>query len=330
VRKTSSQIADEVFFKTAGLSEHFPKTLGHLQKLKEALGKKFEEKLFKTLEEKSQAIAARPEGEQDLLRRIGKNKTVSQLGDEVLEKLSIDLATLRRVSTGLLREHGVRGGRSTPFDRVWRKPIEPMGPEVFAGINQGRPVSPLRRALIRIFPSVKRLSRGTEFDPELLKQVPGPILSGGRGGTLSSLLQHHPAMTAGAPVSLPMGREILNRVALLHEGFERDALGSGMSVAERLRGWGKPVPSNIEGRISGMIGGGHMRPRVILKEHNVMSTLPDFTEKNNVREQMRRLRSADKTWPTIQHAVGGNLPYGQQRLSRHAIRRIEDLVRQGG
>ena len=88
MRKTSSQIANEVFFKTAGLSDHFPKTLGHLQRLKEALGKKFEEKLFKTLEEKSQAIAARPEGEQGLLRRIGKNKTASQLGDEVLEKLS--------------------------------------------------------------------------------------------------------------------------------------------------------------------------------------------------------------------------------------------------
>jgi hypothetical protein len=257
-------------------------------------------------------------------------KSASQIGDEVLEKLSIDLATLRRVSSALLKQHGVRGGRSSAVDRVWRKPIEPMGPEVFAGINQGRLVSPLRRALIRIFPGVKRLSRGTEFDTELLKQTPGPILSGGRGGDLASLLQHSQVMQAGAPVSFPAGKEILNRVALLHEGFERKALGPEMSLAERLRGWGESAPSNIE-RVSGVVGGGHMSPGVILKEHNVMSTLPGFAERDNVREQMRRLRYADDTWPTIQRAVGGvSIPYGRHRMSRHAIRRIEDLVRQGG
>jgi hypothetical protein len=78
MQRTASQIAGEVFFKTAGLAEHFPKTLGHLQTLKETLGKKFEERFFKTLEEKAQGVSSRSEKEQKLLRHIGKDKTADE------------------------------------------------------------------------------------------------------------------------------------------------------------------------------------------------------------------------------------------------------------
>jgi hypothetical protein len=252
-------------------------------------------------------------------------KTASEIGDEVLEKRAIDLPTLRRVSSGLLKQHGVRGGRSTAFDRVWRRPIESHGPEVLPDVMTGREVSPIRRALVRLFPGVKRLSRGTEFDVELLKQLPGPILSGGRRGTLTSLVQRSPLVGAPTPPS-PLGKEVLNRVALLHEGFEREALGKGMSMADRMRGWGDTPHQNVE-KIRGVVGGGHMSPKVILREHNVVSSLPEFSNREEVQNVMRVLRDRDKTWSKIQQSVGRELPYGEQRLSRHAIRRIEDLIR---
>jgi hypothetical protein len=256
-------------------------------------------------------------------------KTAAQIADEVL-KVAIDLPTLRRVSSDLLKRQGVRGGRSTALDRVWRSPVESHGPEVLTGMTTGPKVSPFRRVLSRLFPGVKRLSRGTEFDPELMRQTPGPILSGGRGGALSSIVDRSSGMVGAPSVPTPLGKEVLNRVALLHEGFEREALGSGKSLADRMRGWGQSPPSNVE-KIQGVLGGGHISPRVILREHNVVSTLPDFSQREGVQNIMRVLRDRhhDKTWPTIQQAVGRELPYGEQRLSRHAIRRIEDLVRRG-
>lgn len=276
-----------------------------------------------------------PEQEKHILKLIDaawdKHKTASQLGDEVLEKLSIDLATLRRVSSDVLRRHGVRGGMGVDLETgtagVFRNPhragLTPMGPTLSPEMAMKTPTGRV---------PVRDMRDLLEAHPRDVYHVPAPILSGGGRGTTSDALSSPIARQQDleAPKS-PQGKEMLNRVGLLHENFERQALGRGLSVAQRGQNWGEArLPSALKD--VGMIGGGHISPRVILREHNVLSTLPRGTARDEVLNSFVGVRALDRSWNDIHKALKHpqGLRYGQQRLSRHAIRRIEDLVRQGG
>lgn len=250
-------------------------------------------------------------------------KTASQIADEV--KLAIDVATLRRVSSGLMERHGVRGG---------------------IGINLAKNTggfyrNPGKGKSIAFGPTMEPLAtvkgKQVPFGPELANAAPselhlgrGRILSGGRGGSLTSVFSapHTKALGVSAPEE-PMMKEIGNRVGLLHEGLERRAIKPGMTAATRARAWGvnPEVPSVAH---LGLVGGGHTNPGVVLRESNILGTLqvPEAW-RQSLRQPFNRLRQVEGSWPTIEKAVGRSLPYGEGRMSRHAIRRIEGLIAQG-
>lgn len=247
-------------------------------------------------------------------------KTASEIGDEVL-KTAIDLATLRRVSSGIMKRHGVRGGMSLDPQAqvlaILRRPAKggriAFGPALTPELRQsGRKIE------------LQQL-QGTE-NPKDIGYSRGPIFSGGRRGSFVDIAGSPLGQQMGlsAPAS-SLGKEVTNRVGLLHEGLERRALKPGTTIASRSKNWGGAEVPTIEEM--GMVGGGHMSPGVILRESNIVGTLPKGVPQESVRRALKPLREAEGTWPTIQQAVGRDLPYGEQRFSRHAIRRIEDLIR---
>jgi hypothetical protein len=261
-------------------------------------------------------------------------KKPSQIAETVLEKWAIDLATLRRVSTDLLKRHGVRGGvllepgflRGTL--RTLRRPKPGKG-QLFRPMPVGPAVDTVPRSTQT--GGVVRLKDIGKQDPRTLLLDRGKIFSGGgQAGTFSGRFKDSPYLGVRKLPSTGVGKEVMNRIGLMHEGFEHRYLGSkGVTYAERARKWGIPVPSDTLtiGAMSSL--GGHVDPRVILNEHNVVSTLPRGVERHVIRNALSRVRSGsfDPSWKAIQEATGRKIPYGKQRLSRHAIKRIAELMR---
>jgi len=249
-------------------------------------------------------------------------KTASQIGDEV--KIAIDIATLRRVSSDLMRQHGIRGG---------------------VGVNLAKDTggffrNPGRGKNIAFGPMIdpKGFVRGKEIPlwsfssvaPAELQLGQGSLLSGGGGGSLTSLFSapHMKALGVVAPKE-PMMKEVANRFGVLHEGLERRAYRPGMTAATKARAWGvnPEVPTVAH---LGLVGGGHRSPSVVMRESNILGTLqvPEAW-RQSLRQPFNALRQAEGSWPTIERAVGRSLPYGEGRMSRHAIRNIERLIQQG-
>ena len=109
-----------------------------------------------------------------------------------------------------------------------------------------------------------------------------------------------------APNLKPRDKEISNRLILLHERFERDAL------------------RKYKGRAS---AGSHADPEVILRESNAIATMPK--EHSAVKDLYTSLRQRDRSVPTISMGVPG-FEYGKQRFSRHAIKRMRQILEEKG
>jgi hypothetical protein len=187
-----------------------------------------------------------------------------------------------------------------------------------------------------------------DLDPEKLFYEPGsPSYTGGRGGSFSQILSNTSRKNSNVvPPRSPQGKEMVNRLGPIHEGFEQDVLGKGMTHAQRARGWGRTnMPATV--KEVGSIGS-HISPEVILRENNIISTLgaparqrqhlvsPSYDPNPALADEVKnsvkslRTRTADNSWNIINRATGGRLPeYGQQRLSRHAIRRIQENIKKG-
>ena len=109
-----------------------------------------------------------------------------------------------------------------------------------------------------------------------------------------------------APNLKPRDKEISNRLMLLHERFERDAL------------------RKYKGRTS---AGAHADPEVILRESNAIATMPK--EHSAVQDLYSSLRQMDGSAPTLSMGIPG-FEYGKQRLSRHAIKRMRQILEEKG
>jgi hypothetical protein len=104
-------------------------------------------------------------------------------------------------------------------------------------------------------------------------------------------------------------REVANRTALLHEGVELDSL--------------RRLGPNPEWRTRWQsVRSSHAAPDVILRENNVLATLPE-QQRGAVTQFYRGMR------PVEELALGSVVPnylHGQRRFSRHAIKRIREVL----
>jgi len=260
-------------------------------------------------------------------------KTAEEIADIVLCKLAINMATIRNVSSNLIKKKGIRGGMGVNLETgtggFFRNPGKMPG-----NLNTGPALAPNMMT-----PGGKSIPI---FSPDLQGMAPGaikyspgaPILTGGRGGAFDPATKQMSRISGGVTPALPAGagpeaKEMLNRVGIMHEGLESTALGKGMSFADRIKNWGGQVPEKMEQ--AGLIGGGHMNPGVILQENNIAATLPKTEAGKQVTGLLGKIRNFEGTWGQIGQAAGKNLEYGGQRFSRHAVRRLSDLIKnQGG
>jgi len=154
--------------------------------------------------------------------------------------------------------------------------------------------------------SMKGLTKSTlqKLIPESSqREMLEPFLKGaGKGGRVfaaGDLSKEISKYFTGLPKLNPRSREMLNRVVLLHEGAELKR-----SAAKRL------VPFSS-----------HVSPKVLLDESNILATLPKSHAK--VRETFANMRRGElESLPLLKRV------YGKKRLSRHAKRRIGDMLEQ--
>ena len=101
-------------------------------------------------------------------------------------------------------------------------------------------------------------------------------------------------------------KELINRISLLHEGSE---IRHG-ALKENAPQW----------------GGGHVSPKVILEEHNILATLPKG-HRRVIKKFFSAVRGGEK------EVLEQNLPgfrYGHQRYSRHAIKHLAEILERKG
>ena len=113
----------------------------------------------------------------------------------------------------------------------------------------------------------------------------------GKGGFVKNIQEVGAADTKGGSGET---KKQVNKLGIMHEGLELKVKHPNMFFS-------------------------HLSPEVMLKENNIVSTLPESYHK--AKENMIALRS---------DVEGGmfpkELPYGQQRLSRHAIKHISSNI----
>jgi hypothetical protein len=115
---------------------------------------------------------------------------------------------------------------------------------------------------------------------------------------------------------------VLNRLFLLHEGFEAKALDRISTQLKKQKA--KLISSHLVARAS--LIGGHLSPAVILKEHNLIKTLDKegIPKKEKIIRIFKKMRELDTTEKRLQELTGGKFIYGKSpRLSRHAIKKLE-------
>lgn len=117
-------------------------------------------------------------------------------------------------------------------------------------------------------------------------------------------------------VKKPEQKEMLNRIILSHEGLERKAVLKSKQLAygPNMVGPGKTWQT-------------HMDPSIILRENNMLATMPKgYTP---VKETFKQFRDLDATAPLLRKVVP-NYTHGQTRFSRHAIKRISQAAERKG
>jgi hypothetical protein len=127
-------------------------------------------------------------------------------------------------------------------------------------------------------------------------------------GDMSKLINNHPIMqdTLKLPQLNPENKEMFNRSMLLHEGLERNTLKKQKTFSS----WKT-----------------HANPEVILKENNIIASMPDKFQP--VKDFYGKVRNLDTTRPVLEKALPG-FQYGKQRYSRHAIKRLSEILKQKG
>jgi len=251
-------------------------------------------------------------------------KTAYQLADAILYKCAIDLQGLRNVTKGMFRRGEIiRGGATFRGDfanpHALKQPLTRRA-QKFDFNNPHDAAYPRGETTAMVMPP--------DPDAPILPYIqhPGvpknPVLTGGKG---HSHLQYVQQLSSGMGPTLknptPESREVLNRLLLLHEGTERGVLNAnpGYTVNKMVKSWG----SNLKPEAATVLN--HLSPDVLLKEHNMVSTLPK--EYDNVRDYMTKLRGIDGGHAQMYFKLPQRFDYGTQRISRHARRRMLDILR---
>jgi len=121
----------------------------------------------------------------------------------------------------------------------------------------------------------------------------------------------------------PLQRETINRTGLLHERFEEAAI----KKHKTLRNASNYINRNAAdlARVKFFT---HASPEVILKEHNVIATLPK-NMRGPINSLLENSRILDQSTAGIR-SVFPKFQYGKQRISRHAIKNMTNsLIRSG-
>lgn len=102
----------------------------------------------------------------------------------------------------------------------------------------------------------------------------------------------------------PVNREATNRIARLHEGME-------LRVGKKLK---NKAPKMFHG---------HLSPEVVLRESNIMATLPK--ELKQTRQTFVKLRGASGEIRALRDVIP-DFKYGKERLSRHQIKNLTRIM----
>jgi len=211
-----------------------------------------------------------------------------------LEKMAIDLEGATKAVDATVKPNLIRKGIK----------IDPtLSSGKLLNFNQGANLGPMA---IRSTPANLP---GKELSP--VTQHPGKIFAQGDSHNfVKQSFKDNPAIKKSNQLTRlnPQNKEMFNKAVLMHEGIERQ-----QSLANKKNPFTMPYK-------------GHDNPMVILKENNIVSSMPK--EFNPVKNNFKKMRRADTTAQDLKEHLGIN--YGEQRYSRHAIKRMgETLERKG-
>lgn len=105
----------------------------------------------------------------------------------------------------------------------------------------------------------------------------------------------------------PKNREMANKIMLMHEEMERQALKKGTKGLKNYKT--------------------HADPDIILRESNLISTLPK--EYSKVKDIFGYARKMDTTASDLEKLIPG-FQYGTKRYSRHARKRMNEILKKKG
>jgi len=253
-------------------------------------------------------------------------KSASQIADQVLEKVALNLAQARRATQALMRKgftRGIIGLNSATGKPFFARKLKGLRGHLPIGWGAVTPRPTTERGLGRVLdprgvpvaPEIKQLTQ------EVLPRLPGNKARIFATGKLTEapkqLLRDRAAaspeqMKALSPKLAPKQQEMFNRIGLLHEGVERQFAAQPHGKINRGR-WKAMQP-------------GHLAPEVLLQESGMLATLPK--EYTPVRQAYQKIRGElePPTLAAIQEVYPG-YEHGVTRMSRHARRHVGDILR---
>ena len=241
-------------------------------------------------------------------------------------KIAIDLASARKAYNAVVKPSLVRASIQTqaaPAGRV-------LAPEGFMaklksslfGAPGSSPTKPFENIKDRLSASgamsqFRKPPRIEQPRPALRvdNQVPGAAAYRGNSQNITSV---QPGIYVNKQIARqvdpqgfsqlnPQNREMVNRTVGLHEGMEMQVMRDPKFQAMVQKG------------VGGFLG--HAHPEVLLRENNILSTMSP--ELSGARNFMTNIRQASGEANTMNSLYPG-FNFGNQRLSRHAIRRMRE------
>jgi hypothetical protein len=147
-------------------------------------------------------------------------------------------------------------------------------------------------------------------------QLAGKILQPA-GGAMRQLESYSrsaygtPELTDAVSVLTPKAKEMMNRMALLHEGSERAF-----------------SPTSMRGAMDRYFGakhmGAHVDPRVIGQESNMLASMPTGGDYDLVRTAYTAMRNATGEIPVFNRSITPS-GYGQNRMTRSALQATREF-----
>lgn len=161
-----------------------------------------------------------------------------------------------------------------------------------------------RRHSMYARPNKKIMANYIAMEFPMLRQQALSTVNHNDANTFNKIYQSHggfnrvvsKGLSTNAPkVNSNIDKEVLNRIGIMHEGLELTAKKT-MPIAT------------------------HIHPNVLLRENNIVATLPkQNNQAKNFFTEMRKDTGEANLFPK-------QLPYGQQRLSRHAIKHVSEQM----